>query len=1059
MGALSVAGSAFAYDYDWALSDLSGNKLDWTNNSLKVADDLTYVGDANSSWNNTVQGVVSSVKGSSTSNCFQFNVEANDIITVYAITVNGSTGKAYVNLGGLETNADIDNSGSVVLTVDAGANSGKVSVYADPNVVIKKITVVSQAYRNVVAKLTEARNEVEKAKQSVASYVTNYPNFYSAITRQLSLKASDVIIEKENDLIADAKVNGVSGVSGSSATLISDLDDIIKTVIPGIKTAAQAAKDAYEITFQKGADRAAAKTAKDLAYKSTPSNTQAADYCMYMVTEWKDKEKTQPKAWAIKADGLKEYMDQVALAHYNKVLADAKAELANFPWTDENGVDGSYPVATYNTEISKTITLIHNIIDRFLYEKDHLTEYTGLQTNVTNVSNDIAATKLTKPSGWDDLVTNVNDLVTLINKADNKHSYTKAEINGTVFADKLTDYNKGLNDAKDALTAEAKKIQNAECATVQNNLTQYSAKVTEQFTGQPDAQKQYEQAFAKLQVRLNAITGLAGDKAGYAKRVHEYATRMTEIAQINTEVNTLWQNAQSDKNTEVIQQNNDNKTKLDGEITKALNVYNEGVNKINGYKGIKGIAESAKAAIDAELVNVFDYARNIEKTKKEADQALLDANTASPATSFDYNKYSTEIGKQVTNIEKAIADARSAANDAAYSYLHDTPVYPAKLAEGTLPYAAQQITDARELFSGPLSSWSSNQYKKYGDLSGSGLMAVALLKIDSLETAKSDTETGKFIEGTGIYSTTKDFVDQHNLNRYTEDGGTTWKQRDIADYISTVAEKLQPLDGKLQDVLGRVQAYDELADSITKLKIYWSVSKANVKTGFEGVNLNDTLIAINNEIVALEDKLEKAAFGAKEKKEEINASIEAIKAELWKVDNYDIYLANEAALEEINKAIDDVKIGEINAAKEEVQKLVTEEVVNVYIVKIEAIDFSQIETSRDNLYAAHKLNETSAKEGLKASLAAISAQIKQLVEDAKAADKAAQEVPGDVNGDKSVDAADYEAIEYFAVAGDDAELTDEEKALRAKADLNGDGTVDIFDLGEFVKLYHKKNAE
>ena len=154
-----------------------------------------------------------------------------------------------------------------------------------------------------------------------------------------------------------------------------------------------------------------------------------------------------------------------------------------------------------------------------------------------------------------------------------------------------------------------------------------------------------------------------------------------------------------------------------------------------------------------------------------------------------------------------------------------------------------------------------------------------------------------------------------------------------------------------------------------------------------------------------------------------------------------------------------MKIDEINAAKAEVQKLVTEEVKTDYIQKLEAIDFTPIETVCANHYNNHDLDDNTVKAEIKGDLAKISAQIKQYVEDAKAADKAAQEVPGDVNGDKSVDAADYEAIEYFAVAGDDAELTDEEKALRAKADLNGDGTVDIFDLGEFVKLYHSKNAE
>ena len=110
MGALSVAGSAIAHDYLWNMSDLSGESWAEGFNYKSVLD---YIGDENSSFNNKVLGVVSSVKGSDSNNCFKFSVQPGDIVTVHAITVENNTGKVYMkDQNGLVTNADIDNSGS-----------------------------------------------------------------------------------------------------------------------------------------------------------------------------------------------------------------------------------------------------------------------------------------------------------------------------------------------------------------------------------------------------------------------------------------------------------------------------------------------------------------------------------------------------------------------------------------------------------------------------------------------------------------------------------------------------------------------------------------------------------------------------------------------------------------------------------------------------------------------------------------------------------------------------------------------------------------------------------
>ena len=91
MGALSVAGSAIAHDYLWNMSDLSDES--WASGFTKGA--LTYNGDDNSSFNNKVLGVVSSVKGSDSNNCFKFIVQPGDIVTVHAITVENNV--AYID--------------------------------------------------------------------------------------------------------------------------------------------------------------------------------------------------------------------------------------------------------------------------------------------------------------------------------------------------------------------------------------------------------------------------------------------------------------------------------------------------------------------------------------------------------------------------------------------------------------------------------------------------------------------------------------------------------------------------------------------------------------------------------------------------------------------------------------------------------------------------------------------------------------------------------------------------------------------------------------------------
>ena len=999
MGALSVAGSAIAHDYLWNMSDLSGESWasGFTHNGV-----LTYNGDANSSFNSVVKGVVSSVKGSDTNNSFSFAVEAGDIITVHAYNLNPTAGKVYFKETSV-VSADIDNDGTTLLTVTAAGNS-TVKVYADANVAITKITVVSEKYRAVVDKLAEARAAIDTEKEGIAQYVTDYPNFYSAVTRQISEKVSNEILRIEEQLAEDAAVDGVSGGSGSGDGLITELDNLKTNVLPGIITAANQAVNDYN-GFLVSPEYTAANNALNEAYNTVDSYSSPHPHSMYEYIGYQT---------SLKADGLDTYMDTYAKKYFDEACAAAKAELDHFPWLQADGVTyGSYPALDHTSVVAETKTRVENIIDRFVYEKNNAQKFEDLKTLANTVANDITATGLDKPAGFDTLKGNIETLYNLLNKADNKHVYSQSQISGAVFETPYNTYNTNLGTAMSTLTASAKTVQDAECAKVQEDLNKYSAQITELYTGQPETQAKYEQLFAKLQVSLDVFKNLTT----YAQRVTAYATVMEELGNIDGKILKIWGDSQGEKVAEIIAQNETKYNTLTADITSALNQYAEMVNRINGYKTIPGIEDDQAAidAIDTELANVFDYAYKIETTKKNAAAAYDEVKDGTG--SFDYDTYKTEVDAALTSIVTATQTARGAANQAAYNYLTAD-----RYAVGTLAYADRMLTNAN------------GKYSAGGAKADSYLATQAVTKIGGLRTS--------------YYTPASNKINSHW-------NSTDPKQCDIADYVKEIANDLNPIYGKLTEIDNQVNAYDESAEKITNLKIEWSIAKANVDPNYTSV-LIPMLNTINEDVKALETKLQGYGFDAGIHQEEIDEEIARLKDQLWIVKNYTTYLANEAALIVVNDAIKAVE-DELTAAKAEVAELVSPEVVAEFTGKLDAVSFDAVKNSRDSHYANHDLNEETVKNQIiNVDLKAISDAIAQIVEDAKAADKAAQEVPGDVNGDKALDALDFEIIEEFVVNGASEDEAEDIKAMREQSDLNNDGKVDTRDLNEFLKLYRNK---
>lgn len=1009
MGALSVAGSAIAHDYLWNMSDLSGES--WAEEFSYNEGKFTYFGDANSRYDDVVKGVVSSVAGSATNNSFKFHVEAGDIITVHAYNLNSEAAKVYFKATGAADEESNDIATEGVLTVTANADD-EVYVYADADVAITKITVVSAKYREVMGKLDVVRAAINEAKMGIADYVSLYPNFYSAVTRQISLKVSDEILRIEEELAEGAAVDGVSGGNGSGGRLSGELDNLKTNVLPGIIAAANAAVAAYEGDGFLGSGKYT--TAKDQIDKAY-DESGADEYSMYD-TEGE-----------LKAEGLKGYMDSKVKAVFEAAEADAKAELDNFPWEDENGNFGTYPADKHTAKVDGLEQLVKNIIDRYVYEKDNATKFASLKTLVASVANDITSIGLEAPATFEGLKTNIEKLCEELNKADNKETYTKDEIDDT-FEASYVDYSGQLgaltdvaSDASDAsvmsqLTKTVYESLVAEVEKVQKDLTEYSAKITEQYTGQEDVQAEYEQEFAKLQVRLNNV--LKG-KTTYEDLVCGYNTLVDALKSIDDEITEKWKESQDAKTAELVTQNAEAWETLQADITSALADYADAVNRINGYKAIPG-AQYANGTIEQALIKVFEYANEIETIKTNA--AAEYDNVKDGSDSFKYKTYKDALDEASDNILNETQNARGQANNWAYSYLimFDS-------SEGTLAYAQSQLNHYR--------------YSTYG--CDQNIRDLATEQYDNLEKQYID-------EAQAIIDEYWDVNDQEGC--------------EIADHVNEIDELLKPLykgDGEnpseLQKVYDKVQAYNIMANQIPGLKSEWSVAKANVDPDPEYAPKIEALLStISESITTLETDIQGYGLAAQDHVDDVNAKIAELKEQLWKAANYKTSIANDNALKAINEAIDAVK-EELTAAKAEVAELVSPEVVEEYTGKLDAVSFVAVENSRDAHYASHDLDDETVKSQIiDVDLKAISAAIAKIVEDAKAADKAAQEVPGDVNGDKALDAFDYEIIEEFVLTGASEDEADDIKDMRAKSDLNNDGKVDTRDLNEFFKLYRNK---
>lgn len=1051
-----MGGKAFAYDYQWVIKDLAKNlNVEKESSVLDDAEALTYYG------KNAVKdndGIRFDADGSATGDRFGFTVEAKDKITVKMKNTGTSAGTMYIQPeNGSGSSAAVSAGADHTLTLE-NVSAGKVSVYAPTGFVVTEIIVESQAYRDVLTEIgVNANGELDnatlkKALKEISVYTgADYGDFYSAVSKVINEQGTLVqgLLDKLN---AYKEENSVSGNKGK---LLADLAAYKKEIEAAVTDANAAAGAFKNVKDEKNnAAYVAAKVIVDKAY-GKPAPTEA-DY------------KAEPNAWLYtytfkdgkatkgteKAPGLEAYMNTFAKKYLEQdIKNDSTVKyLAFFPYENEkyyetsNPSEGSYPTEIIENYYKEAGDRVPNIIGRFLYEKDHAKDFTAIISDIEAMQGLVGKeTFFTEPVAGDgktklsDLKKAVDGLYAKLNDTD-KHSVADCQ---TTFATPLGGYKTQFGEMQATWTSAAEKALKAKAEAVQTKIDEFSSKISSQFANEPETQKLYQKQFAELQARLDKIF----ETADFNNMVKNYESNKSEIEAIEEKVDELWTNTREDQNKEILANNTANLEKLNKEIEDARKVYSEGVQKINGYLSVPAIAndETASTGIKEALNELFATATKWDTYAKDA-KAEVDK-YATTFERFDYESWSKKVAQVLTEVKAQLDAARNSSNLAAYSFLTGYTNY----AEygSTTESSAVKVEKYEEKY-----KYNEKRPELSKDYVGTVPYAVNYVdyikgKVEKSDVkAEAETELEALIEGVKDKNGNVVLVDKTNdakekgyvrntknyINKQADlSEATAGDKNVIADEIATVKEKLAPVITEANTILENVKGYDELANSLTNLRVRWTVAKAGVSASDEA--LNAVLTNAENAIKAVETQLGKdklAAFGKKESYYDVEfAKIEKM---LWNAEDPEAYNANETAHTTATEELAKVK-AELTAALETVAGLTTPEVVTEYTKQLNGVSFTDVEKAIETAYDERKAE--AELDNIKDDLKAISTNIANIVEAAKAADEAAQVTPGDLNGDKVVDAKDFTII----------------------MDNVANGTSTTEDFVKFVENYKKANNE
>lgn len=1017
-----VAGSAFAHDYAWSVG-----KTPSTDKDHNVA------GCVGLKYNNNV---------------YSFKAAEND--EVHVKVFNDAISDIEVVIG--KTSHKVLKGEAAELTHNVGKNvenPGKdvdVEITVPGTAYVTEIVVESEAYRQANAAVKSAQDVLNAKNAETAKYASNFSEFFTSVRGELNKQG--VEIEK---LIADLKgYKNEDQVSVKLAGFKADLATI-ETDIAQIVTDAEAAMTSYKaiVDGQNAKDaQTAINNAKktELAFdalevsadKKSVTNNGTSDYIYNFKPEVKNNKVVKLVKSSAKRDWVDSEMAKVQ-AELDNTKAAALKSLNAFPkhFTAEK----NETAADFNAKFAADKAYVANLVARANVEVAHADHISTLAGDIKTLDAALAAGfDKTSLGGYDTWKETVDELSKAIAKTDNRYKVTADDLKTTI-SDKCNSAVASQTKYRKDIIGQSYNKLTTKLAGVQTKLNDYSYKVSAKYQNEPQTQQEYELKFAKIQNELNSIKDGYLDKnvedaklpTAWTNMVEQYSARVSALETQEGNIETLWKATQSAQKDKVTELNKQKANELYATIDAARAYYDAQVLKINGYKTFEP-TKSIADKIDVRLKNLFDIVLKLEDTKKAITDELTKCNenvAKAPDVEFDQTKdeyrfdktkWLTEdkntdvIGGIKAEIVAEVKVAIDEANKATYAYLYDA------YNDGTEAFATvtgmqylinvakdkvQTGADNKEM-----SAAAATSFKTAYDEIADKFEVINKVKtqVGKIEVAKA--KIGELAPG-GVPTVDAEVPAEGKV------------AKNLVDQIAAInAQTLDLVPAAIKGVDTELTSYKDQYKAIGKLKVDWSVAKADIanlylKAKEADASLDETtfekrLDAVNTAVTEISADLEKKATSATTVAEATAEKLAKQTEELKIINNYPLYVANNKAYDEANKLHKEVSDA-LAAAKTAVEAL-KDNVKAEFMPQLTAFDGKlAAESTALNTKNEDWTAQASNLAAVKTNLEAYKTQIADILKAAQEANKVDESL--DYNKDGEINDLDQRAAQDATIAG------------------------------------------
>lgn len=1027
-----VAGSAFAHDYSWSVGQ---------NPSIK-------------------DGAVENTKGMLTydGKKFTFTADEEDVVTVY-VNNSSAEGDMIVTINGVENT--VKKGAAVKLTQQV--NAGPVDIQVSGSGYITKIEVESHAYREANDSIKSAQDVLNAKNAETAKYASDFSEFFTSVRGELNKQG--VKIEKliadlkgyKNEDQVSVKLNGfkadLSTIEAAIAQIVTDADAAMasyKAIVDG-----QNAKDAQAAIDKAKKTELAADALTVSPDKKSVTDNGTSDYIYNFVPKLKNNRVEKLVKSSAKRDWVDSEMAKVQAELDNTKTAALKS-LNAFP--KHFKAENSETAENFNVKFDEDKAYVANLVARANVEVAHANHISTLAGDVKTLDAALAAGfDKTSLGGYDAWKVTVDELSKAIAKTDNRYKVTAGDLK-TAISDKCDAAVTSQTSYRKNIIGQSYTKLTTKLAGVQTKLNEYSYKVSAKYQNEPETQKKYELEFAKIQNELNGIKdGYLDNNVEDAKlptawtnMVEQYSTRVSALDTQEGNIETLWKATQSAQKDKVTELNKQKANELYATIDAARAYYDAQVLKINGYKTFEP-TKSIADKIDVRLKNLFDIVLKLEDTKKAITDELTKCNenvAAAPEVEFDQtkdeyrfnkNKWLTEdksvdvVGGIKAEIVAEVGAAINEANIAAYEYIYNPGNY------GQEPFATvtgmqQRINNAKDnvktgVDNKKMSTAAANAFQTAYTEIGDKWEVINNVntQVGKIEVAK--TEIDKFVTGT------PNFNWDNNLRAYKVSGITPKNDvevpaegktaNNLVDQIAAInAKTLDLVPAAIEHFEKELASYEKQYADISKLKVDWSVAKADIANLFlkakeADASLDETtfekrLDAVNTAVAAISAELEKKATAATTVEKATAENLDKQTEELKIINNYPLYVANNKAYDEANKLHKEVSDA-LAAAKTTVEAL-KDNVKAEFMPQLTAFDDK---LAAENTAMNAENDDWTAKAAnlaaVKTNLEAYKTQIANVLKAAQEANKVDESL--DYNKDGEINDLDQRAAQDATIAG------------------------------------------